>query len=182
MESWRKGRSLLYSNLDLILAPPAPEKAHQSTFDQNGTWRTGRPEAPPPSSVRRRSRLRLKKRDSELDGSRQPRGSAVRSQLDALARLCDAVSFVDSYVSPRPPCKSGAQGAKITDGFLDEPREEQEDDDARMERCYEVMATVEGLGLHGCWTGAWPGDQDERRGDTNKTWKIRSDFILIKLV
>ncbi|XP_060774049.1 ATPase family AAA domain-containing protein 5b isoform X2 [Neoarius graeffei] len=191
VDSWRKGRSLLYSNLDLLLAPPTVEKVDQSTFDQITICTTFQKEAikSPPSS-RNRSRLQVKRhllkiKHSEsalpLDRFKRMNQSAAEaggfSKVDSLAHLFDTMSFMDSYLSQQPCCKSGPLGVKMADGLLDEPREEADVEmrTRSLERCYEILAVVEGLGFHRCRMEACPmkqGNQDMMGGDKNKTRKL----------
>ncbi|KAF4080296.1 hypothetical protein AMELA_G00168840 [Ameiurus melas] len=188
VESWRKRQSLLYSNLDFLLAPPSFEKTDQSTFDQNPicSFVFKRPNKDPcPSNSKKLSRLKVlntKCPESALPVARfKPMNQSAPeaggfSKLNSLACFLDTMSFIDSHLSRQPCCKSGPLGAKMADGLLDEPRE---DSDAEMrthslERCYEILAVVEGLGFHRSRMEVcpWKQDQDVTGGDKNKTWKL----------
>lgn len=197
VESWRKRQSLLYSKLDFLLAPPTFEKTDRSTVDQNPIYSFifKRPNKdPPPSNSKKLSRLKvLKTKHSEsaipLARFKPMNQSAAEaggfSKVNSLACFLDTMSFIDSHLSRQPCCRSGPLGAKIADGLLDEPRE---DDDAEMrghslERCYEILAVVEGLGFHRSRMEVYPRkqDQDVTRGDKNKTWNLRFGLNLCKI-
>ncbi|MCJ8730105.1 hypothetical protein PDJAM_G00114400 [Pangasius djambal] len=111
-ESWKKGRSLLHSNLDLLLAPPTIETSDQSAFDQNTTFTfqndanknpspSGQPSSPENFQCGKRSR-EMKRSESELllDRFKPMDQSAAEagdlSEVSSLARFCDTVSFLDS--------------------------------------------------------------------------------------
>lgn len=192
LENWRKGRSFFYSNLDLLLAPPTAEKPDQSPFDLNTSGRFRSEAAPPPSGSRKPSRLKLKRDVLQTKGSGsalpldrfKPRSQSEAggvSKVDSLARFFDTMSFMDSFLSQQPCCTSGPRGAKMAAGLLDEPREEEEAEikTHTLERCYEILAAVEGLGFHGCKVEVCPmkgGDQDVMGGVKNKTCKLRLGF------
>lgn len=165
VDSWRKGRSLFYSNLDFLLAPPTAEKADRSTLDQNTVCTRFQKEinkdASPSDSIKR-----LKTKPSNpalrLDRMKQTNQSAAEaegvSKVASLARFFDTMSFIDSYLLWQPCCKPGPLGARTADGLLDEPRE---DDEVEMktsssERCYEILEVVEGLGFYRCRMEAFP--------------------------
>lgn len=201
MESWRKGQSLLYSNLDHLFAPPTSEKADQSTLGQNRmyTIQNRANKGPSPPSSRKHSRLKIKRNvlntkhsESALTLDRfkllnqSPADTGGFSTLDSVASFFDTMSFIDSYLSQHPCCKPGPLGAKMADGLLDEPRAE-EDGEMRthsLERCYEILAVVEGLGFHRCRVEVClmtRGDRDVAGGDKNKTWKLRFGFNLSRI-
>ncbi|XP_027024103.2 ATPase family AAA domain-containing protein 5b [Tachysurus fulvidraco] len=186
VDSWRKGRSLFYSNLDLLLAPPTAEQA-----DQNAVCTRFQKEinkvSSPSDSVKR-----LKTKPSNpalrLDRMKQTNQSAAEdeavSTVAALGRFFDTMSFTDSYVRWQPCCKPGPVGATTADGLLDEPREDDEVDmkTSGLERCYEILAAVEGLGFCRCRTEAFPiarVDQDVTSGDErrNTRFTLSSDVI-----
>lgn len=179
MESWRKGQSLLHSNLALLLAPPtADENSLHTTFQHTRNRGPSRP------GCRKHSRLTVKrdtprtKRSNpalRLDGLKQmDQSDAGFSLLDSLAHFFDSLSFVDSYLTQQPSFKSGPLGATLADGLLDEPRDDPELGmmGHSLERCYEIQAVVEGLGFHRCRTEVCPlerGDRDLTRGARDLT-------------
>lgn len=74
----------------------------------------------------------------------------------------------------------------MADGLLDEPRDEEgsEMSTHSLERCYEILAVVEGLGFHGCRVEVCPvrgGARDLMGGDGNKTWKLRFGYDLFNI-
>ncbi|KAI5108628.1 ATPase family, AAA domain containing 5b [Silurus meridionalis] len=168
VESWRKGRSLLYSNLDILLAQPTFKNAHQSAFDQKN-----KAQFPPSSRKLKVQRNVLRKQHSipalPLDGAEHMNQSATGffSKVDSLACFFDTMSFVDSYLCWGACRKLGPLGAKMVDGLLDEPGEDVEMRTHISERCYEILAVVEGLAFHKCRTEVCP----MKRGNQSKAWK-----------
>ncbi|XP_058258253.1 ATPase family AAA domain-containing protein 5b isoform X2 [Hemibagrus wyckioides] len=180
VESWRKGRSLFYSNLDLLLATPTVEKADQSTIDEKtnpARFQNQMNKDTTPPDSRKPSGLKVKMNSAlQLDRLKHTDQSAGFSEVETLARFLDTVSFADSCLSRQPCCKSGPLGATMADGLLDEPREDEEVEKKTLslERCYEILAVVEALGFLRCRMEVCPAeraDRDVRRGD--ETRKIR---------
>ncbi|XP_060725039.1 ATPase family AAA domain-containing protein 5b [Tachysurus vachellii] len=181
VDSWRKGRSLFYSNLDLLLAPPTAGKADQSTFDQNTVCTRIQKEINNDAS-RSDSVKRLKTKPSNpalrLDRTKQTNQSAAEdegvSKVASVAQFFDTMSFIDSYLRSQPRRTSGPLGARTADGLLDEPREDDEVEmmkTSSLERCYEILAVVEGLGFYRCRTEACPierVDQDVTGGEERR--------------
>ncbi|XP_046710505.1 ATPase family AAA domain-containing protein 5b [Silurus meridionalis] len=180
VESWRKGRSLLYSNLDILLAQPTFKNAHQSAFDQKN-----KAQFPPSSRKLKVQRNVLRKQHSipalPLDGAEHMNQSATGffSKVDSLACFFDTMSFVDSYLCWGACRKLGPLGAKMVDGLLDEPGEDVEMRTHISERCYEILAVVEGLAFHKCRTEVCP----MKRGNQSKAWKrVQSEQEMMDVV
>lgn len=194
MESWRKGRGLLYSNLDLLLAP--------LTLGQNKiyTFPNAANEALSSTCSRKCFGQRMNQdilRSIRWNSSttlplvriKQTNPSAAGAggsfEVDTLAHYFDTMSFIDSYLSLKSCCKSGPLGATMADSLLDEPREEEgtELSAHSLERCYEILAVVEGLGFHSCRMEMWPmgrrEDQNVMGGDTEKTLRCNIPYFNI---
>ncbi|XP_062853421.1 ATPase family AAA domain-containing protein 5b isoform X2 [Trichomycterus rosablanca] len=160
VESWRTGQSLLYSNLELLLAPATSHTSAQSTFDHRAHC-TKFLNNPAVSSspdlhklkLRRLSRSRVKTIHIDEKSKRTHKSVADWSELDSLAKFFNSMSFLDSHLSQKVSdvCKSGLFGARVSDSFLDELSED-EVWTADMERWYEIQAVVEGLGFCTCRT------------------------------
>ncbi|KAI5613770.1 ATPase family, AAA domain containing 5b isoform X1 [Silurus asotus] len=149
-------------------AQPTFKNAHQSTFDQKN-----KAQSPLSSRKLKVQRNVLRKQHSipalPLDGAENTNQSATGffSEVDSLACFFDTMSFVDSYLCWGACRKLGPLGAKMVDGLLDEPGEDVEMRTHISERCYEILAVVEGLAFHKCRTEVCP----MKRGNQSKVWK-----------